>query len=412
LITSSSYLLFGFGIWQTRLPGVLFGALVVGLYQHIAASTFRSPRAGFFAALLVMVWPPFLTTARAARMDTPCLAFLAIATILLLSADRTATPIWRSMLAGLAAGLAGIMHSAALPWLLGLLSVQAVFFDRKLIRLIWFGLAAVLPASVWFGSAVRFPEEFRKQFLFVVANRTSTGSLPMRFVEEVSRCFTDYVWTPFFFVAVGLTAFHFWQWRRDSGEPVRRLLVLIATTFFGVALLAGKDSGFYNLYYTLPLLIFVAGVTDRCLTASSDQHLLSRATALCGLLLFVNCSVKSCLPIAAAITVQREARAYDQAFAPLSCLLNRGDQVWGAGEAWYACVQAGARLDIAPTNVPIKGSSVPDPYRHRFVVVAGGIAPPSSGFTRLAVVDRPLPVILGWTFSNAPYHFEIWKSDQ
>ena len=412
LLTAGSYLLFGFGVWQTRLPGVLFGAIVVGLYQHIAASAFRSRRAGVFAALLVMFWPQFVTTARAARMDTPCLALLAVATLLLLGAGRKAAPLWRSMLSGLATGVAGLMHSVAFPWLLGLLFVQAVFLDRKVTRLIVFGVAAVLPASFWFGFAIRFPEEFRDQFLFVVAGRTAAGSLPMRFVAEVRRCFADYIWTPPIFAASAITAFHLWQWRCDLGEPVRRLLVLIATTFCGIALIGGKGSGFYNLYYTLPFLILVAGVVDRCIITSASSRSWTQATTLCGLLLFFNCTVKSCLPTIVAVTAQRDARSYDQAFAPLSRLLNRGDQVWGIGSVWYACVQAGARLDIAPGYVPIKGTSAPDPLRHRFVVVNGETAAPLNGFTRLAVVDRPLPIILDRTFSNAAYHFEIWKSDQ
>ena len=131
-----------------------------------------------------------------------------------------------------------------------------------------------------------------------------------------------------------------------------------------------------------------------------------------GTLLLLNCAVKSYLPRAVAVTVQREARDYERAFAPLSRLLKPGDQVWGEGMAWPACVLAGARLDICSGVVPIKGESHPDPARHRFVVIDGPAFAPRSGFRRIVQVDRPLPTALGRTLSNDHYRYEVWQSEQ
>lgn len=411
LLAAGSYLGFGFGIWQTRLPGILFGSLAVGLVQHLTTRAFASRRAGWLAGLLVMTWPPFVTTARAARMDTPCVALLLLATAILFSARREEKSLAHSVCAGLAAGMAGLMHSVALPWLVSLLVVQWFFLDRQSARLFALGTASVVPALGWFWNAWRFPAEFRDQFLFVVQGRTATSSLPLRLVEEVQRCFRDYAATPLILLCLLVTGLILWRRRGEWTHELRMLVVGIGVIFLGVALLAGKGSGFYNLYYTLPALMVISGAA--ALPGLPGSSTWIQTVALAGaLLLLFNCAVKSYLPRVVAVTVQREARDYERAFAPLSRLLKPGDQVWGEGMAWPACVLAGARLDIRSGAVPIKGESHPDPARHRFVVIDGAVSDPPSGFRQILQVDRPLPPVFGRTFSNDHYRYEVWQSAQ
>lgn len=410
LTTAASYLLFGFGIWQTRLPGLVFAAVTVGMIKLLAEKSSNSRGAGWLAGLAVMVWPPFLNTARSARMDTACLALLLIPTLIIIFTEHDQRRLVPSAFAGLLAGIAGLYHSVALPWLVGLLVIQLAFHKRGVMRCLVFGATSVIPASIWLCFAIRFPNEFQDQFLFQLQGRTANSPIWIRLTEEITRSWNDYGHLPGFFLFLTLAVPAAWLLRSQIGVASKRLMLLAAVTFAGITILAGKGSGFYNLYYTILILPLMAVISaDACETPTAPPWI-GRLLIAAYTLLILNCAIKSYAPRLVAMTVQREARSYDKAFAPLRALLRPGDQVWGAGETWYSCVQAGARLDVSSKSVPIKGSSRPDPKRHRLAVTTSPSENPGAGFSRVLEVRRPIPAFRGHSFTNDYYHYEVWQS--
>src|SRR5262249_2437697 len=80
LTTAVSYRLFGFGIWQTRLPGIVFGAAALGVLFLLVHYVSNKVLPAAFASLSLLVWPYWVLTSKAARMDTAAIFFLLLST--------------------------------------------------------------------------------------------------------------------------------------------------------------------------------------------------------------------------------------------------------------------------------------------------------------------------------------------
>ena len=112
-----SYELFGFGIWQTRLTGILFGGLGVWAIFAFVRSITPGTTGAWLAALSLFLWPDWMLTAKESRMDTPAIAALLLSSLLVVQSLRSGAPagLGRLFLAGLCTSVATMFHSAALP---------------------------------------------------------------------------------------------------------------------------------------------------------------------------------------------------------------------------------------------------------------------------------------------------------
>ena len=88
LLMSLIYRLFGFGIWQTRLPGLFFASGILVMLYFLSMSLLHNHSSAIIAILMLGLDPKFIESARSARMDTQSL-LLAISGIYLVFSLRS-----------------------------------------------------------------------------------------------------------------------------------------------------------------------------------------------------------------------------------------------------------------------------------------------------------------------------------
>jgi 4-amino-4-deoxy-L-arabinose transferase-like glycosyltransferase len=411
LVTALSYKAFGFGIWQTRVPGLIFGAGVIFLLSWLATRLFNSPRAGFFAGLIFALDPQFIICARSGRMDTQCL-FLVLAGVLLhLRAEAAASRRWAWHLAsGLAVGLAGLAHPLALPWALALLAMILLLGETKRwANAGFFALGAGLAPGCWLAYALRTPQLWMAQFLHHGKRHLAQGGLWTRLAGEVGRYLELHIYllVPFLLV----TYFGSWLWLVLGANYPRRtrlqVSILFLVPFLFNALLMAEGS-YYFLYPVLGLAVaagaWLAEFWPRAWARPATLR--TAALAVFCLLLAGNVLGRGLLGRWLALAYQWQARDYyRQVEVPLEKILVPGDVVWGRPESWYAVEKAGATLVVV---------GQPDPEKHDYVVIKPEhVTRLGPGYHKIADIGQPLPPIFGrWEAFSGDYQMQIWKSDR
>jgi len=415
LSAACCYKVMGFGIWQTRLPGIGFGALAVSLCYFLARRISGSNRAALFSAVLLCLWPPFVLTSKAARMDTGAISLLLAATLLVVAdVQGEARTTRRLFAAGVLCGCAGLFHPISINWA-GCLFVLLLVDARTGLRSVaMFVLGGTLPVLAWLGFAWRHPDAFGQQFLEELFGRTAGGSLMGRFAAEASRYAGELARYPMLALCVLLAAVGFVNRRAWTHSGVCRLLSLCCLLALAHAATAGKASGFYTLYPMTLLLCLVGIGVDLLLThleggrASTAGILAVRA---CFGALLINGFLFAYAPRVAARVFQHKEREYWSMVRPLSERLRPGDRIWGSAVLWYAAVRSGAGLDSQPEPVPAAWMTRPDPGIQRFVVVDGDLGRRSfPGYEKVAEIRAELPRVRGYQFSDRSYAFDIYES--
>jgi 4-amino-4-deoxy-L-arabinose transferase-like glycosyltransferase len=403
------YAIAGFGIWQTRLAGIVFGgAACIALYKLIELLT-GNRRVAFVAGSLPMFWPAFLLTAKSSRMDTHAIFFLLLATnFAIRSLEPRASRIF-SIACGACIGIMGVIHSAGITWAIGLvlgLALQTWRTPKNLVLLA--AAAAALPAA-WLVAGAIHVDAFKGQFLYHLANRSAAGSLVERLVGEFGRYQTELTRVPLvipvlvFVAVIGFRSL-------PASRPFRVVLTMTTTAFVLNLFAAGKSFGFYQLYTISCLIVFCAMIWANALEALSPAKRRLGAVLLGAMI--VNMAAVAYAPRAAALVWQGPQRDYWLQFKELTSRLQPGDQLWGTAVAWYAAVSAGARLDAHSQAVPVRWASAPDPMRHRFLVFLKdeGVGREVDGYRKLGTFGEPVPRILGSALTNASYVYDLWIS--
>lgn len=412
-----SYELFGFGIWQTRLTGILFGGLGVWAIFAFVRSITPGPAGALLAALSLFLWPDWMLTAKESRMDTAAIAALLVSSLLVVQSLRGGAPasLGRLFLAGLCTSVATMFHSAALPWGAGLGIVIFIFAPNRFRSVFAFGLAAAALGAAWLIYALQFPQEFRAQYLSLLLDRSGGGDLLDRVAAEGARYGLEFrrlptIYALVFFALCGVIAARLWA---DRGARV--LLTLTALVLLLHVLVAGKTSGFYTLY-PVTLVICVIGVgIEACFTSIGVRYRrrwLAVGAALASLAFLMNTAAFSVGPRVLAWWFQGPQRDYALQMAPLSSRLKPGDQVWGTAVAWFAVVKAGARQDVLDWMGPVVEAPRPDPLRHKYVVVHRGAAfAGADGYRKILEFGSDLPLVFGSPLADRPYAFDLWQSN-
>lgn len=120
--------LFGVGLFQARLFGVILGLGIVLMVASIGRRTI-DPVAGLFAALFLALDSSFLGGARNARTDIPSLFFVTAALAAYLVARARSRPAWFA-LSGAAVGLAMLCHGNAF-WVAAILAIWFLLDDGR-----------------------------------------------------------------------------------------------------------------------------------------------------------------------------------------------------------------------------------------------------------------------------------------
>lgn len=413
--TAATYRAFGFGIWQTRLPSILFGALGVALVFILVRDITQRMMPALLAAAALICWPAWVLTAKVARMDTGAIFFLLLASILVHKSIRSATGYRPRLLfaAGLCVSAASTFHTASFTWALALLVTVLYFSTRRLWAAAIYCTGACMLIGAWLVYASFHLEAFKQQFLYIVLYRTSDGGILFRFVEEGARYLDEFTRVATIAMLAAVAVVGIATSRPWKNPSMQFLFVLTGVLAFANALIAGKASGYYTLYpMTLALCILAIGIAECMeLTGAGAYRYVPTFAVLTFVLFLANLFTVSYGPRLLAAVFQRAERNYAVQFAPLSAILKPHDQVWGSGVAWYAIVSAGARLDLQPHSIPLNWDTHPDPLRHRYVVVApGGETAQFTGFVKIEDFGSPLPRVVGSQLSNSSYVFEIWKS--
>lgn len=412
--TAASYRAFGFGIWQTRLPAILFGSLGIALLFILIRNVTQRTLPALLAAMALFAWPEWVLTAKIARMDTGAICFLLMASILVHRSIRSAAGFQPAVLflAGLCVSAASTFHVASFTWALALLATVLYFSKRRFWAAAVYCIGASLLIGAWLVFALVHFDAFQNQLLFIILGRTGSGGILSRFVEEGARYLHESKRVAAIALPLALAVTGFVITRPWKERSIQFLLMLAGSLAVANAVIAGKGSGYYTLYpMTLGLGIMAIGIANCIEQASSVRYRYLSTIAFFSFGVFLaNAFAISYGPRLLAAVNQRPERNYVAQFAPLSTLLKPNDQVWGTGVAWYAIVKAGARLDIQPFTIPLNWDSRPDATRHKYVVVARDAPPPLDGFVKLRDFGSLLPPVMGSRLSDTSYVFSVWKS--
>lgn len=412
IVTALVYRVFGFGIWQTRLPPLLFAAACLVALYAVADELLDDRRAAALAAALFALDPKLLQVARSGRMDPQCLLLALLAALVCLRAlaGGAREPegggfCRRLALSGLLVGLAGVTHPLAVAWALalGLLVVVQGGRGRRLSGLACFALPAALPAALWLLYVLRSStlQVFAAQFLTHGAGHLARGSLWGRLAAEIGEYRGQYALAPLLPLTY-LAGFAWLLWKSPYPRRAKQAIaILFLTLFLFDALVMTKGLGFYFLHpaavLAIPAGAWIAALPPLARAAHAPRAALAWAGAL---LLAANLLAAGLVGRWLSLAFQWRERGYGQVASAVAAAIPAGSLVWGPPEVWYAVEEAGATLRLV---------GPPDPRRHDFLVLRRDSPIRQDGrLVKVAELGAPLPPVFGIRRDSADYVLEIW----
>jgi 4-amino-4-deoxy-L-arabinose transferase-like glycosyltransferase len=408
------YRLLGFGLWQTRLPSIVFGGLAIWAVFVLVRNLRPHGLAASIAALSLFFWPAWVLTAKTARMDTGAVLALLLSTHLILRALDRKVPAYRQVfVAGVFASAALVFHTVAVPWVLALSITVFLFFPKRIALSALYGCGIATLIALWLIYAAQFPEEFEAQYLAHLSVRAAHEGMIERFTGHATRYWLELHKLPTFFVMLLLSAYA-WSIRTPwKDKPLVALIVLTGATMALTAFaVGGRTAGYYTVYpLTLAFCVIGIAVEDAILQKLEEgPRWIAGTIGLATAAMILNGVALSVGPRLLAYRFQTDARNYALQTTPLTQRLKAGDQIWGCATLWFAAAKAGARLQTLDW-VPPFNRTRPNPHRHLYVVVERGETFPGiESYVKLAEFGTPLPRVLGSTLSDRSYEFDLWKS--
>jgi 4-amino-4-deoxy-L-arabinose transferase-like glycosyltransferase len=406
LVTAAVYKIFGFGIWQTRTPAVVFGGAALTMLYAVALFLFKRRRAAVLTFLLFGLDPKFIQVARSGRMDMQCM-FLVLSGLLLFLHGEAAERrryFWFSG-AGLLIGLGGITHPLSAFWATGIGVIIIFGGEKKKIKaLAAFGTFAALPVLLWLAWALRTPEQFASQFLAHGNMHLATGSVLTRFGSELMRYYPAYSRAPLLALAYacGLGRLLI---AGDVDRAVKlRIVIMFAVIFILNSIIMHKIGGYYYLHTIIFLALAAGAMLDSLLPERMTRPKGAREAAVAAafFLIMANELATGIVGRYVALACQWRARDYRQVELGVRQYIPPGSVVLGPATLWYAAEKDGAVLRLG---------KVADPGRYDFVVFkAGAPANLPKDFSKVGEFGVPLPPLFGYVLSDYDYHLQVWRS--
>lgn len=420
LVAAACYKLFGFGVWQTRIPGLLFGAAALAIIYLLAWRLLEDSLAAAFAAAILGLYPAFIATARAARMDTECLFFVLLATAFYLEGH------WRPSrtylcygASGLSLGLAGMFHPIAVFWAAALGSlVLLIGGEGRFLKLGWLAFCASLFPLLWLGWAFSTPDLFRIQFLSHGMAHLVKGTLAQRLGSEIYVDVGNNLRVPTLLAAYAAGTIWVLFFARLRWDVKVILATLFSVPFTLIAIFMVKGAGPYYLYPVSVLTLCAGSMLARLWKAGIASVPRWSRTALMSLpiLLFANLFAAGLGGRWLMLACQYRERNYQQVEAPVRAMIPKGSIVLGPAQAWYAVINAGASLRLQSVNFDVsQPPTQANPRVHDFVFrwSSKSLNESLPGFHEVQRIGAPLPPLFGRfrVSDSADYQLEIWKSD-
>lgn len=406
LVTAIVYKIFGFGIWQTRMPGVLFGAAAVFAVYLLALQVFHDPRAASFAAILFGLDRSFTLTARMGRHDTQALflALLGVAFYLRADAIQDRRQLWLAF-SGLLIGLAIFVHPIAVVWALAVgLMILFLHNGSRFSSFILFGMFASVPLALWLGYALSTPEVFQAQFLANAKGYLASAGVFSRIVQHLVWVWRAEERVPLLLVTYAAGLLWVMIAARYSRGAKLRLAVLFSVPWLFNSLFVGRPR--VDFLHPLAIAAVAAGAMVSAFLPTRAK-LWRRGILRVALvsMVFLNALIAGIFTHYMALAFQWRERDYRQVEAAIMGTIPKGSVVWGRHEVWYATVKAGVSLRLF-------GS--PDPRLHDYAIVKPHDAMRlPAGFQRVGQFGQPLPKLFGmFLLSHEDYRMEIWQANR
>ncbi|MFM2134033.1 MAG: hypothetical protein RL156_1314 [Bacteroidota bacterium] len=344
IVSAGTYSVFGFGVWQTRIPPLLFASASLFIIGIILYRFTSSRTTVILTVLLFGCDPVFSFLARSGRMDSMCIFFMLLSMWFVLRALETCEEKW-SMAAGLFLGAAGISHPIAAGIGVGIVLGSLLFNRPRLTHT--FALVACSSAlpMLWFAYAWFSGEwdSFRDQFLRHGSDHLASSSLWQRLLEEGARYVRDYnralVVLPLYMAAVALAVRKAFLTKERT---IKMVLIWFATSFVFNVVFMTKGVGFYGMYPVTVAVVTLGIAAEFFEVTATRRRVLYTAMSTVVILTF---SVGTGGRLVKSI-LQWNDRNPDNLRQTLEARVPRGSRVYGDGSLWYAAHDLGYKLSI------------------------------------------------------------------
>jgi 4-amino-4-deoxy-L-arabinose transferase-like glycosyltransferase len=420
LLTSVSYKIFGFGIWQTRVPQILCSMVMlcvfIALLNRIVGSS-----VAILSALCFCCDPLFVYTARSGRMDAQCVLFIVCALwfCFRLIEEGQGKRIWYAIACGLCIGIAGLTHPIAVAYGLGLGCVVLITQYRKPINVVAFSFSAAVPVGIWIACMLMASDSavFREQFLKHGSDHIVQLSLLGKLIAELKRYLRDYSYAPYIpFVFVVITIMSVvvlrksWKSYSNPNSHISILVIgfLFLVTFGFNAVMMTKEVGFYAVYPAI-MLYALMGIVAAYFVSQHHRLVLSILVSVLVLNIISGIGVRTVLALG-----QWEERSYQPLESAYRKYIPEGAVVFGSPELWYAAVRNNNKFSVRDyfSSLAYPKYAVPNPTLHEYVVLRTDEESiiDTLRYTCIAEHKQLLPGLLEYIPSReSPYSFRVWK---
>lgn len=260
---SLSFSLFNTGIWQARLPMLVYMFILAFLFY-----LFAKKRYGFYTGisslLLLISFSPFYGNGRPVQGEVPGLAFLVLGLLMLLYLEEGdfKSKKW-AIFSGLAFGLSASTKPIYLFVLSLVLVITLIFWYRKIENkkaILILGLGFILPIILLM--FVQFPTKdslFKivPTYLHLASNHESSAPIMEIFIKNLSKFFTES--TPILFLVLLVTSIvsilfkHFKQ--KSNNSSVTEFIIISFVVLNWLFYLPG--TGWYRYFFPAHVLLYL-----------------------------------------------------------------------------------------------------------------------------------------------------------
>ncbi|HCU98925.1 MAG TPA: hypothetical protein DGM69_06235 [Chloroflexi bacterium] len=411
IIMSMVYKIFGFGIWQTRIPGVLFASGVLVIVYLLSMNLFDNTISAILAAGILSFDSKFIESARSARMDTQALFFALLGIYVVLHVLMNNVKHRRLMylsMGSLALGIAGVTHPISIVWVCALAIVIFLYRKRVIVyEVFWMMFMLILPFGSWL-LYIYVNDDidlFILQFFFHGESRLAVGSLVNRLVSEVFRYVDAYRVTPILLVIYLGSIVWFCSNSRRYKRKAQALLILCIVPIMFIAVFMSKTVGYYYLH-PISLIVVVTGVMlyefYSKWVENFNATVLNQFFRVVLVVVFIGYTISGILGRYIIMFYQWNERDYTVVFESVKKYISPGSIVLGPPDIWYAVEATGSSLRIREE---------PNKDKHDYVVtkIASSSQIPSD-MQPVYEFGESLPLVLDrFASESADYRMKIWK---